>query len=256
MTWRLLLTAPASGAQNMALDEALLDRARTTGEGVVRVYSWAHPTISFGRNQRARAAYDPARASKAGLDVVRRITGGRALVHHREITYSITAPVRVDQDLRTSYAHINALLVNALARQGLAVTIAGRTDRLPPPGSAPCFELPAEGELMYNGRKLVGSAQVRDDGAWLQHGSLLVHDDQCRLLDASTNASLPLAGAATLGEALQRDVGPAEFASALFGAVRKTWDATATELTLDGSLAERACEHEARYASAEWTWRE
>jgi lipoate-protein ligase A len=191
----------------MAIDEALLDRARETGEGVVRVYSWLRPTISFGRNQRVRGAYDPARAAEAGLDVVRRMTGGRALVHHREITYSVGAPAHDGDDLRASYARINALLVDALRQLGVDVLIAGRSDRLPPPGSAPCFERPAEGELVHAGRKLVGSAQVRERGAWLQHGSLLVHDDQHRLGEASANGALPLEPGYP-HEALRRDVTP------------------------------------------------
>ena len=108
---------------------------------------------------------------------------------------------------------------------------------------------------MHQGRKLVGSAQVRIDGAWLQHGSVLVHDDQSRLQDASRNGELPLAHAATLAEALQRDVTPDEFAAALFDAVRSGWDAGASELRLDGDVAGRAALLEPRYASAEWTWR-
>jgi lipoate-protein ligase A len=254
MLWHLLLTPPATGPLNMAIDEALLDRARATGEGVVRVYSWSRPTISFGRNQRACGAYDPARATAAGLDVVRRITGGRALLHHREITYSVTAPVQ-DDDLRTSYTRINALLVDALARIGVAAVVAGRTERLPPPGSAPCFELPAEGELVHAGRKLVGSAQVRDQGAWLQHGSLLVHDDQLRLRDAAVHELPPIPPAATLHDALCREVQPAEFATALFGAVRNGWDAAAREMVIDDGLADRARALADRYAAPEWTWR-
>ena len=255
MTWRLLLTQPADGVKNMAIDEALLERARSTGEGVVRVYSWTRPTISFGRNQRARGAYDPSRAAQAQLDVVRRVTGGRALVHHREITYSVTAPVRDGEDLRASYAKINALLVDALSRMGVPVAVAGRTDRLAPPGAAPCFELPAKGELIYDGRKLVGSAQVRNEGAWLQHGSVLIRNDQHLLREAAVGDSVPLADAATLAEVLERDVTPEEFALALFGAVCDRWDVNASEITIDGAVAERAQALEARYADAEWTWR-
>ena len=108
---------------------------------------------------------------------------------------------------------------------------------------------------MHQGRKLVGSAQVRIDGAWLQHGSVLVHDDQSRLQEASRNGELLLASAATLAEALQRDVTPEEFAAVLFDAVRSRWDAEATELPYNGEVAGRAALLEPRYASTEWTWR-
>ena len=84
--WRLLVTPPASGAENMALDEALMERARESEEWVARLYSWHTPTISLGRNQSARGRYDLERIRQLGFDIVRRPTGGRAIFHHREIT--------------------------------------------------------------------------------------------------------------------------------------------------------------------------
>lgn len=255
MNWRLLLTPPAIGVRNMALDEALLRRAAVSGEGVVRVYSWNRPTISFGRNQSARRGYDAALAADAGLDVVRRITGGRALVHHREITYSVSAPIAEGESLRASYSQTNQLLLNALTMLGVAATIEPRGGRSMRPSSAACFELPAEGELTANGRKLAGSAQVREEGAWLQHGSLLVHDDQHLLTRASHNGAVPIAQAATLFEAAGREITPPEFAAMLFQAVRDDWDQRATELELDDALEQSTRELESHYLSQEWTWR-
>jgi len=75
--WRLIVTPAAGGAENMALDEALMERARETGEWVMRLYSWSTPTISLGRNQSARGRYDLARIDQLGFDVVRRPTGGQ-----------------------------------------------------------------------------------------------------------------------------------------------------------------------------------
>ena len=178
MHWSLLLTPPLSGAENMALDEALLQRAGTSGNAVFRVYTWAEPTLSFGRNQTARGMYDPKRAREQGIAVVRRPTGGRSLLHHREVTYSVTAPVDKAGSFRESYARINRLLVDGLARLGVAVELASPRERSLPPSAAPCFERPAAGELVVDDRKLVGSAQWRDQGAMLQHGSILVEDDQ------------------------------------------------------------------------------
>src|ERR1700704_6821622 len=86
--WRLVVTPPDGGAQNMALDEALMDRARTTGEWVLRVYAWSTATISLGRNQTAHGRYDLEQIRRRGLAVVRRPTGGRAILHDHEITYS------------------------------------------------------------------------------------------------------------------------------------------------------------------------
>src|SRR5271154_4919364 len=96
----------------MALDHALLARAARTGECVLRVYSWRSPTVSFGRHQRTAGGYD-----HLHLAAVRRPTGGRAVLHDREATYSVTAPVT--RPLRATYARINRLLLDALHRLGV-----------------------------------------------------------------------------------------------------------------------------------------
>src|SRR4029079_14194844 len=114
MHWSLLVTPPLTGAENMALDEALLERASASGSAVLRVYTWSKPTISFGRNQAARGTNDPRRARERGIAVVRRPTGGRSLLHHREITYSVTAPCDDTGALLTEYGRINAPLCSAL----------------------------------------------------------------------------------------------------------------------------------------------
>ena len=251
--WSLLHTPPLPGVDNMAVDAALLDRARRTGAGVVRVYTWTRPTVSLGRHQAARDALDTTRAAARGIDIVRRLTGGRAVLHHREITYSVTAPTTADRGLRGDYAAINALLLSVLRDLGVDAELAPRARRMPPPGSAPCFELPAPGELVVGGRKLVGSAQWRDEGAWLQHGSILVHDDQPMLREVS-RVDVPVVPAATLSGALGRDVGAAEFADVLATAVRGAWDAGADWLDPAAIVAD-AAPHRATFADADWTWR-
>ena len=100
--WHLLHSPPGSGAVNMALDEALMSHARETGHWVFRVYSWVAPTLSLGRNQTARGGYDLARLLERGIDVVRRPTGGRAILHDREVTYSVVGPIVDAGDLRES----------------------------------------------------------------------------------------------------------------------------------------------------------
>src|SRR5690348_4843435 len=122
--WRLLTTPPGTGAENMALDEALMDRARETREWVLRVYAWSRPTISLGRNQSARGRYDLDEIARRGIGVVRRPTGGRAILHHREITYSVTAPVSDAGDLRESYERITRLLIRALRCLGVEAAAA------------------------------------------------------------------------------------------------------------------------------------
>lgn len=135
-------------------------RARERGCCILRTYEWSRPTLSLGRNQRAAGTYDLARARAAGVDFVRRPTGGRAVLHHREVTYSVASPASALGELRESYAAINVILIAAFRALGVAATVAEPEGRAPPPGSAPCFEEPVAGEIVAAGRKLVGQRPV------------------------------------------------------------------------------------------------
>ena len=261
--WRLLHTPPAMGAENMALDEALMQRARETGEWTLRVYSWSQPTLSLGRNQIARDGYALAVLAGRGVDVVRRPTGGRAILHHREATYSVTAPVALAGELRESYVRINRLLITALRELGVHAVVAGesdtrraQTDGAPAqPGLLPCFHHPSTGEIMAAGRKLAGSAQWRCDGALLQHGSILIDDDQMQLASLMKQPAPPIPRPATLRELIGRAPDVHEVAHALFAAVRSQEDPAACPLDLDSALAERTKALLCRYLDAGWTWR-
>lgn len=253
LRWRLLCTPPLDGAANMALDEALMHRAAATGEGVLRVYTWAGPTLSLGRHQTARGRYDLSRAHALGVAFVRRPTGGRAVLHHHEVTYSITAPAGPASPLGSlpeSYAWINRLLVEGLRALGADVQVAAPTVPPPRPGVAPCFETPVAGELCSGGRKLVGSAQVREHGALLQHGSILVDDDQALAGALLLDPAAPPPPAATLRELLGAAPTARDVADALAGAL-----GPAPDLPLDGALRHHAESLRARYDDPQWTWR-
>ena len=255
--WRLLIAAPRSGAENMARDTALQARAARTGETVFSVYSWRRPTLSFGRNQPASGLYDLEKIRVAGIDVVRRPTGGRAILHHHEVTYSVTAPVKDAAPLRETYSRINRILQTGLSRLGVAVVPAMLSARAAVPSVRPCFETPAEGELVARGSKLVGSAQYRDDGALLQHGSILVNDDQSSLPDFAATLSAEgesIPAPATLHALLGRSPDAAEVAAAMFDAVRSLEDARAIELDED-EVRDAALEHVAHFLDEGWTWR-
>jgi lipoate-protein ligase A len=255
VAWRLLRTPPLTGAANMALDTSLVDRARRTGEATLRVYAWSNPTLSFGRNQRTAGYYAAERLRARGVDAVRRPTGGRALLHDREVTYAVAAPETAGEPLRESYARINRLLLAALRALGVDAHVARPAGRAPLPDGAPCFETPTGGELVLDGAKLVGSAQWREGGALLQHGSILVQDDQSRLGALSSRALPPVPRPATLHAALGRSPSVDEVAEALFGAVRTLEDPEAAPLTLDDELLAEAGRWEARYLDDRWTWR-
>jgi len=255
LPWRLLTSPPLGGPENMALDEALMARARRTGETVLRVYAWSARTLSLGRNQGAIAVYREAALAERGIGVVRRPTGGRALLHHREITYSVTAPCAESGSLLTEYGRINALLTSALGALGVPVDVARPATRAVAPSAAPCFAEPALGELTLSGRKLVGSAQWRDRGALLQHGSILVEDDQSSIGDLIREPGPLTPAPATLRDALGRAPVMAEVGDALFDAVRALADPFARPLESDEVLAQDAARIAARYRDDAWTWR-
>src|SRR5258706_10952663 len=117
--WRLLSVPVKPGAENMARDMALLGRARETGETVFSVYGWSRPTLSLGRNQRAAGCYDLNRLEALGIDVVRRPTGGRALLHYREVTYSVTGPAASGDTLSEAYQRVNRILLEGLTSLGV-----------------------------------------------------------------------------------------------------------------------------------------
>jgi lipoate-protein ligase A len=256
MRWRTLITPPATGAENMALDEALMRRAASTGEAALRVYGWSQPTLSLGRNQLARGCYDLTRARTLGVRFVRRPTGGRAVLHHREVTYSVTAPADRLGALGESYGHINRLLLDGLRRLGVPAEIAAPMGGAPLPSSAPCFETPVLGEIIAGGRKLIGSAQYREHDALLQHGSILVEDDQhlaAVLLATAAPAPPPLP--ATLRALLGRVPSMEEVASALCQSLADAEGVEPEPLALDEALGEAMRRARRRYDDDSWTWR-
>jgi lipoate-protein ligase A len=221
-----------TGAENMALDHALVRRAARTREGVIRVYGWSRPTLSFGRNEGARGRY-------SGYDAVRRPTGGRAILHDRELTYSFTLPEAANERARALYARLNGLLAAALACLGVAVDIVERREAAPI-YRGPCFDIAAPGELVFEGRKLAGSAQWRENGAVLQHGSILIDDDQQRIGGAEP---------ATLRDALGRAPALRELAEAFSRVV------DAEPLELDQTVRDDVRELRRHYEDDAWTWR-
>lgn len=243
------------GPQNMALDAVLMARARRTGESVLRVYSWSQPVLSFGRNQAARGVYDEAKLRDLGFGIVRRPTGGRALLHDHEITYSVTAPVEPELALGDSYRRMNALLVHSLAKLGVDTELARPAAPALRPSSVPCFAEPAAGEITFDGRKLIGSAQWRDDGALLQHGSIIVDDDQALIPSFMRAPADPPMPPATLRAILGRAPEPTELAQVLFGSIVELLDPIATWLPNEEIAALEVDIEAAHFRDERWTWR-
>lgn len=181
-TWRLLDTGYLDGPTNMAVDEAI-QRAHAAGEvpPTLRFYRWRPACLSLGYFQSADTV-DFARLRDLGLGFVRRPTGGRAILHDRELTYSLVAredDPRVAGGVVESYRRISAGLLKGLLRLGVPAETApsARGEGRAHSRNAACFDVPSDYELTVEGRKLVGSAQTRRLGVILQHGSLLLDVD-------------------------------------------------------------------------------
>ncbi len=268
-TWRLLVSITADGATNMATDEAIV-RAVTAGlvPPTLRLYAWEPPCLSLGRGQPG-AEVEGAACTRDGVHVVRRPTGGRAILHTDELTYSVVAPPdepRLSGDIPTSYRRLSRALLAALQHLGFAAAsripsyelrVTSHESRVTNPI---CFEVPSDYELTTaDGRKLVGSAQMRSEGAVLQHGTLPLAGDIariCRYLADPPDPDRVRARAATLESALGRLVGWEEAARAMVVGFSTALNLTLTrgELTPE-ERARSAALYADKYASATWTWR-
>jgi lipoate-protein ligase A len=172
---RLLIDEPADGAWNMAVDEALLESAAQENTATLRLYRWSQPTLSLGYFQAfAERRTHPPSMSCA---LVRRASGGGAILHHHELTYCFTAPVRdrLGRDVQQLYRAIHGSLVQALDRLGVPAELwaasAGAERQAEP---FLCFQRRAEGDVVAGGFKIAGSAQRRRRMAVMQHGSILL----------------------------------------------------------------------------------
>jgi len=271
LAWRVLRDGALPGALNMARDEALArhvsDAVEAGGTEVLpaflRFYAWQRPTLSFGRNEPARARFDADQLVRAGVEVVRRPTGGRAVLHHREVTYALVVPARALGGPRDTYRRVNEVLATGLRALGAEVELAPEA-----PAAAldagPCFDLPATGEVIALGRKLVGSAQARLGGALLQHGSILLHDDQGRIEElARADAEGPGPGVppVALAELLPDPPAFGQVVGALEAAAQEAFSPPAADwrASEDGAIfapsAAFEAERRAHHTDLAWIWR-
>jgi lipoyl(octanoyl) transferase len=174
--------SPAQGTWNMALDEALLERAAQRSSPVLRFYQWSEPTLSLGYFQRIadRSSHEPSR----DCALVRRASGGGAILHDRELTYSLTVPAGHHFSRRANdlYRISHQALVEALADWSISASLyepeesrPTAHDRIEP---FMCFARRTRGDVLVNQWKIAGSAQRRSRGAVLQHGSILLEQSK------------------------------------------------------------------------------
>lgn len=267
-TWRILITPPAPGSWNMAVDEAILEHIGS-GEALptLRLYAWEPACLSLGHAQ-PYADVDLERLHARGWDLVRRPTGGRAILHTDELTYSVIAASgepAVTGTLLESYNRIALGLLHAVRSLGVPADMK-TGPKAPADASNPvCFEAPSAYEITVDGRKLIGSAQARRREGVLQHGSLPLVGDLRRITEA-----VVLGGNGARHEAGERLLARATTVESVLGRV-VSWDEAARafrsgfeaelglqfiELPLSESEQVRAGELvRDKYAHASWTER-
>jgi lipoate-protein ligase A len=187
MNWRLLITSPARGAWNMAVDESILEHiGHGESASTLRLYTWDPPCLSLGHAQ-PFSDVDINRLKQRGWEVVRRVTGGRAILHTDELTYSVIAPLnepRVEGSVLESYNRLAQALL--LAVQTLEIPVEMKEGKANESATLNpiCFEVPSTYEITVKGKKLIGSAQARKKEGVLQHGSLPLTGDLTRICQA------------------------------------------------------------------------
>jgi lipoate-protein ligase A len=226
--WRYIDSGPNLGACNMSVDEELLARAQA-GEKtpVLRLYSWSPPAVSLGRFQQIETAVNAEACKRLGFDIVRRITGGRAVLHRHELTYSIVSQVGnpfFPPTVLGTYKVIAGGILAGLHNLGIEAEMVSRNERhadlvKKAVKNPACFSAPSWYEIVVRGRKLVGSAQRRLSSAFLQHGSILIAYDPA--LEAEV---IPGGGSSGCATSLERELGRAVATEEALDAVRRGFE--------------------------------
>ncbi|HEX4633194.1 MAG TPA: hypothetical protein VH163_05140 [Gemmatimonadales bacterium] len=243
MNWSVIVESSGqNGAENMAVDQALLDDAGRSGHAYLRLYRWTPPCLSFGRNEPALTRYDRAEIERRGISVVRRPTGGRAVWHDVELTYAVAASITLFGTLAEGYRVIHERIAAALGTLGVAASVAPAV-RPAGVGAGACFASAVGGEVIGAGKKVVGSAQVHAGDAFLQHGSVLLDGSQ-ELVRSVTRGSAPAGGETTVRALTGRLVSFAEVAQAIVSSWAPSPEPAPARFVPAG-----------RFGDADWTWR-
>lgn len=269
-TWRVVRSQPASGAWNMAVDEAIMESVQS-GKSLptLRLFAWSPPCISLGRAQ-PYSDINSIQLTGLGWGVVRRITGGRAILHTDELTYSVIGPdnePRLTGGILESYRRLAHALLIALEVLGLQAKVypnkkwtQENNDQKPI-----CFEVPSNYEITYKGKKLIGSAQARRKNVVLQHGTLPLVGDLTRIikvLNYSDSASRDdakerlLTRATTVENVLNINIPWDQAASTFIDAFNKILNITFVKSTLTADELSRIdVLIKKKYAHPDWTER-
>jgi lipoate-protein ligase A len=270
-TWRLLVTPPLDGATNMAIDEAILHTlANGHGAPTLRFFQWEPPCLSLGYNQHWQEV-DEIACRRLGYTWTRRPTGGKAILHTDEVTYSLIIPQndpRIQGGIVESYRILSFGLLSGLEKLGVQAKQANnkeaKADSQKAKGGPVCFDTPSRYEITWQGKKLIGSAQLRRKSVVLQHGTLPLYGDLNRILGAlnftteerALQAELLPRRATTLAQVLGRKLSFAEVIAALIEGFAEQLNLTLRELPLTDQELRLADQLRAeQYANDNWNKR-
>ncbi|MGG0794926.1 biotin/lipoate A/B protein ligase family protein [Brevibacillus laterosporus] len=271
--WRYVVTPPMSPEMNMAIDEAILTlHSQGKVPPTVRFYTWNPATLSIGYFQKMEKEINIDEVKRLGLGLVRRPTGGRAVLHDAELTYSVIVSEdhpQMPKSVTEAYKVISMGLLHGFQKLGLkAEMVSLATEekaKYNSPGSSACFDSPSWYELVVEGKKVAGSAQTRQKGVILQHGSILLDMDVDLLFSLLTFPSERVKErmmnsfkqkAVTINEVSSKPISLEEAIEAFYqgfaeglGIELVPMDLTAEEQQLAKELAEN------RYSTDEWNFR-
>lgn len=179
--WALIIdTTPMKGSWNMAVDDFIFHSLRKEPQTYLRFYRWEKPTVSLGYSQRILKVVDVDYCRKNGIDIVRRMTGGKLVLHYKEATYSLCSSDTeiFTSTLMDSYRLISEALICGLKKMGLRSYLAEAPPAAYVRGNFPCFSYPARNEIEVEGKKIIGSAQKRVGSKFIQHGSIPLDEEE------------------------------------------------------------------------------
>lgn len=272
-TWNFINTGSHDPYYNMAMDEALLNFvSRGEIDPVVRFYTWNPATLSVGYFQRLKKEIDIDKVKEKGFGLVRRQTGGRGVLHDKELTYSVIVSEEhpnMPSTVTEAYRVISEGLLEGFKLLGFEAYFAiprskEEREKLKQPRSAVCFDAPSWYELVVEGRKIAGSAQTRQKGVILQHGSLLqdVNIDELfdmfifkndRLKDKMKKAFVDKAVA--INDIADRHISIEEMEKAFEEGFKKGLNIEFKPLTLSDDQIKEVKELEEKYRSDEWLYK-
>lgn len=267
MTWRLITYRACNAFENMAIDEAIFrETIKHQKPPTLRFFGWRPKAVSIGYFQDLKNEINVNRCRLSGVDIVRRMTGGKAVYHHDDLTYSIAAAktekLFPDQIIGT-YEKISLCLARGLSLLGINAQLAD-TKAVPAPKDpelAPaCFSTPSGKELLAGGRKICGSAQTRTAGGFLQHGSLILNFDPLETATLLLAAQTPEQSAklrravVSINEIILSTVSAETVSTVLQRGFSDELGVTLTEETLTPDEKALSRQLVKKYESDAWTW--